>query len=83
MDSGRVGGEGMSRPKHLDCVNTPGGIRRINELQELYDKDPEAYERREREQEERAQELEEQERQDYERQERAREEEREQNESGR
>lgn len=38
----------MSRPEHLNCVNTPEGIRRINELQELYDKDPNEYERRER-----------------------------------
>ncbi len=39
----------MSRPEHLNCVNTPEGIRRINELQREYDKDPEAYERKERE----------------------------------
>lgn len=39
----------MSRPEHLRCVNTPEGIRRINEEQREYDKDPEAYERRERE----------------------------------
>ena len=42
----------MSRPEHLGCVNTPAGIRRINELQELYDKNPDAYERREREEKE-------------------------------
>ena len=39
----------MSRPEHLSCVNTAEGIRRINENQELYDKDPDGYERRERE----------------------------------
>ena len=43
----------MSRPEHLGCVNTAEGIRRINEAQELYDKDPEAYEHREREEKER------------------------------
>lgn len=42
----------MSRPKHLNTPNTPEGIRRINELQREYDKDPEAYERKEREREE-------------------------------
>ena len=45
----------MARPKHLSCPNTPEGIRRINELQELYDKDPKEYERREREAREEAQ----------------------------
>ena len=39
----------MSRPEHLSCVNTAEGIRRINENQEHYDKDPDEYERRERE----------------------------------
>jgi hypothetical protein len=29
------------RPKHLPCINTPEGIRRINEIQAEYDKDPE------------------------------------------
>lgn len=38
----------MSRPEHLNCVNTADGIRRINEEQRIYDRDPEAYERRER-----------------------------------
>ena len=42
----------MSRPKHLSCVNTASGIRRINEMQENYDRDPEAYERKERERKE-------------------------------
>ena len=42
----------MSRPEHLRCVNTPEGIRRINENQMAYDKDPEAWERRERQREE-------------------------------
>lgn len=39
----------MSRPEHLSCVNTAGGISRINENQRHYDADPEGYERRERE----------------------------------
>ena len=42
----------MSRPEHLNVPNTAAGIRRINELQEHYDADPEGYERREREQQE-------------------------------
>lgn len=42
----------MSRPKHLSCINTAEGIRRINEEQALYDRDPEAFERNEREYEE-------------------------------
>jgi len=39
----------MSRPKHLNCINTAEGIRRINEEQRHYDADPEQYERREQE----------------------------------
>ena len=35
----------MTRPQHLNCPNTPNGIRRINQEQEAYDKDPEGYER--------------------------------------
>lgn len=46
----------MSRPEHLSCVNTPEGIRRINENQAAYDRDPEEYERRERADRERAEE---------------------------
>lgn len=46
----------MSRPEHLNCVNTAEGIRRINEDQREYDKDPEVYERREREENEARQE---------------------------
>ena len=42
----------MSRPEHLNTPNTAAGIRRINELQEHYDADPEGYERRERERKE-------------------------------
>jgi hypothetical protein len=38
----------MARPEHLNVPNTPEGIRRINEMQEAYDKDPEEYERQER-----------------------------------
>ena len=43
----------MSRPEHLNCPNTAEGIRRINERQELYDKNTQDYERREREEKER------------------------------
>ena len=39
----------MARPEHLNCINTAEGIRRINEMQEVYDKDPERWERREQE----------------------------------
>jgi hypothetical protein len=42
----------MPRPKYLDCVMTVGVIRGIRERQEEYDKDPEAYERKERQREE-------------------------------
>lgn len=42
----------MSRPRHLSCVNTAEGIRRINEEQRYYDEDPERYERQERERQE-------------------------------
>ncbi|MDZ4228340.1 MAG: hypothetical protein U1E54_03780 [Candidatus Levybacteria bacterium] len=45
----------MSRPQHLSVPNTPEGIRRINENQEAYDKDPEGYEREEREHKEQLQ----------------------------
>lgn len=38
----------MNRPGHLNTPNTAEGIRRINEMQERYDKDPERYERNER-----------------------------------
>lgn len=49
----------MPRPNHLNCVNTADGIRRINEAQASYDKDPAIYERREKQAEEnRAMELE-------------------------
>jgi len=59
----------MSRPEHISGVNTPEGIRRINEEQQSYDADPERYEREERRrQEDRELELE-QERQERERQE--------------
>lgn len=36
----------MSRPEHLHCPNTAEGIRRINEEQERYDRDPQQYEQR-------------------------------------
>jgi hypothetical protein len=55
----------MSRPEHLRCVNTAAGIRRINELQALYDKNPAAYERREREAIEQRQREESEEREQY------------------
>lgn len=38
----------MSRPEHISAVNSAEGISRINAEQELYDKDPEAYEAQER-----------------------------------
>lgn len=37
----------MGRPKFLDCIMTSGIISRIREMQEEYDKNPEAYERKE------------------------------------
>lgn len=36
------------RPEHLHCPNTAEGIRRINEEQEFYDRNPDAYEAEER-----------------------------------
>jgi FtsZ-interacting cell division protein YlmF len=42
----------MSRPEHLNCVNTASGISRINEEQAYYDKDPERHEAEERRKEE-------------------------------
>jgi hypothetical protein len=39
----------MARPEHLTCINTPEGIRRINEMQDAYDRDPERWEREEQE----------------------------------
>ena len=38
----------MSRPEHLSVPNTSEGIRRINEMQEKYDRDPQAWEAEER-----------------------------------
>lgn len=38
----------MTRPQHLNCVNTSEGIRRINEDQRHYDEDPDGYERERR-----------------------------------
>ena len=46
----------MSRPEHLNCINTAEGIHRINEDQACYDRDPERYEREERQNYERQQE---------------------------
>lgn len=40
------------RPKFLNCPMTPNIISRIRENQDFYDKDPEGYERRERQREE-------------------------------
>jgi len=62
----------MSRPEHLNCVNTAEGIRRINEDQAYYDEDPGRYEREQRQQHERQEEEREQER-EQERQEEERE----------
>ena len=45
----------MSRPEHLNVPNTSEGIRRINEAQENYDKNPEQAERQQREESERLQ----------------------------
>ena len=59
----------MSRPEHLPCVNTRAGIMRINAEQELYDKDPAAYERRERESKEERQREEQEEREYFNREE--------------
>lgn len=56
------------RPQHLNCINTPEGIRRINEMQENYDRDPVRYERREREQKELRIQEEQQQREEYQRQ---------------
>ena len=42
----------MSRPNYPNCVMTAGVIRGVKERQEAYDKDPEAYEERERRAEE-------------------------------
>ena len=42
----------MSRPKFLNCPMTPGVIRAIRERQTAYDRDPEEYERAERQREE-------------------------------
>jgi membrane protein insertase Oxa1/YidC/SpoIIIJ len=56
----------MSRPEHLSCVNTAGGIERINKMQEIYDKDPEEWERREQQQKQQ-QEMEEEQRKEDER----------------
>ena len=39
----------MSRPEFLHCPMTSGVIRGIRERQQEYDKDPQAWERREKE----------------------------------
>ena len=43
----------MSRPEYLNCIMTPNIISHIRQDQELYDRDPEAYENQEREAEDR------------------------------
>jgi hypothetical protein len=58
----------MSRPEFPNCIMTPGIIQRIRSDQDVYDRDPEEWERREREEEERR-EREEEERLEYERRE--------------
>ena len=35
------------RPEHLNCPNTAEGIRRINEMQEAYDRNPARWEAQE------------------------------------
>lgn len=55
----------MGRPEHLNTPNTPEGIRRINELQESYDKDPKAYEHRERQRQEEREEEQQREHEEY------------------
>ena len=42
----------MSRPNYPNCVMTAGVIRGVQERQRDYDRDPEAYEARERQHEE-------------------------------
>ena len=42
----------MRKPEYLPCPMTPEVIRGIRQDRELYDSDPAAYERREREREE-------------------------------
>ena len=57
----------MSRPRFLDCIMTPEIISRIREKQAEYDKDPEAWEKRERERDEQRAREEQEERDYYER----------------
>lgn len=56
----------MSRPNYLPCPMTSEIIRHIRQEQELYDSDPAAYERREREREEQREWERQQEREDWE-----------------
>jgi len=42
----------MSRPDYPNCVMTAGVIRGVRERQEVYDRDPEAYEAREQQRKE-------------------------------
>lgn len=58
----------MSRPEHLSIINTPEGIRRINEDQRVYDEAPEAWEQREREEAEQRQREEQEQYEEYQRQ---------------
>ena len=55
----------MSRPDFPDCVMTPGVIRGVKERQDAYDKSPEEYECREREEKEERIQQEEYEHQEY------------------
>jgi len=57
----------MSRPKFLNCIMTSEIISRIRERQAEYDKDPEAYEAREKRREEERRREEQDERDYYER----------------
>jgi len=43
----------MSRPEHLTCPNTAEGISRINQEQEAYDRNPDAYESEQKAEQER------------------------------
>jgi len=58
----------MPRPKFLDCIMTSEIIHRIRENQDCYDKDPEGWERREKEQEEERQQELQREQEEYQRQ---------------
>jgi hypothetical protein len=68
-ESGR--GEPVSRPRWPGCVLPVEAIRRIREMQDAYDRDPEGYERCERQRQEEREEEERRERDFMEQQQRA------------